>query len=71
VLLFFLAFLPQFTTPQGGRSELLQLGIVFTALAFTLDAIYALSGGALRRWRPPNHLTASVYLGLAGYALLT
>jgi threonine/homoserine/homoserine lactone efflux protein len=70
VLLFFLAFLPQFTTPDGGRSELLGLGAVFVTLAFCLDVTYALVGGMLRRWSP-RYLAAAVYFGLAGYTMLT
>jgi threonine/homoserine/homoserine lactone efflux protein len=71
VLLFFLAFLPQFTTPHGGRGELLRLGIAFVALACVLDVTYALAGSVLRRWRSPRYLAAFVYVGLAGYAILT
>jgi threonine/homoserine/homoserine lactone efflux protein len=70
VLLFFLAFLPQFASPHGGRLELLRLGLVFVALALVLDLSYALIGGALPRWRPPRYLAATVYCGLAGYAML-
>jgi threonine/homoserine/homoserine lactone efflux protein len=70
VLLFFLAFLPQFTTPGGGRGELLGLGAVFVALALCLDVMYALVGGMLRRWGSPRYVAAAVYLGLAGYTVL-
>jgi threonine/homoserine/homoserine lactone efflux protein len=71
VLLFFLAFLPQFTTPGGGRGELLGLGAVFVVLALCLDVTYALVGGLLRRWGTPRYLSAAVYLGLAGYTVLS
>ncbi len=78
VMLFFLAFLPQFVTPGAGpaaaRIETLVLGAVFFALALTLDLCYAFAASALRHrvtgFRHQRYLVAAVYLGLAGYAVL-
>lgn len=82
VLLFFLAFLPQFVTAgastESARRQLLLLGALFLTLALALDIGYALAGGAAGRWlrRRGNQLTwlrwpvSAVYLTLAGYAAL-
>jgi threonine/homoserine/homoserine lactone efflux protein len=79
VALFFLAFLPQFVGPTAPISELLVLGLVFFAIAFTLDLGYAFAGGAVSAWlrRRPARLkwqrygAGSVYLGLGAYAALS
>lgn len=76
VVLFFLAFLPQFVTDPGhARSEMLLLGMVFFILALTLDVVYALAGGlvsgALRgssRALGRQHLVVGgIYLSLGAY----
>lgn len=73
VALFFLAFLPQFgSTP----ARLLLLGLIFLAVASTMDLGWALFAGTLGRWlrRHPSFLrrqrfvVAPIYLALAGYA---
>lgn len=79
VALFFLAFLPQFVAPTAPISELLVLGLVFFAIAFTLDLGYAFAGGAISTWlrRRPARITwqrygaGSVYLGLGAFAALS
>lgn len=80
VILFFLAFLPQFTTGAGGGTrELLVLGVIFFAVALLMDLGYAVVGGLLARRQPrderprrwPAYLTTTVYAGLAGYAILS
>ncbi|WP_109509944.1 LysE family translocator [Nocardioides speluncae] len=80
VILFFLAFLPQFTTGTGSRTgELLVLGMLFMAVALLMDLGYAVLGGLLARRQPgteqprrwPAYLTTTVYAGLAGYAVLS
>lgn len=71
--LFFLAFLPQFGSSPG---RLLVLGLVFLAVASTMDLGWALCAGTLGRWlsRHPSFLrrqrfvVAPLYLALAGYA---
>jgi len=79
VALFFLAFLPQFVGTTAPITQLLVLGLVFFGIAFTLDMMYALAGGALSTWlrRRPRRLrwqrfgAGSVYLGLGAYAALS
>ncbi|MER7585643.1 LysE family translocator [Kitasatospora sp. NPDC097691] len=77
VILFFLAFLPQFLptglSAAGTRARMLLLGAVFLAVALTLDLCYALLGAALtgrlrgtprgRRWL--SYAVGGVYLTLA------
>jgi threonine/homoserine/homoserine lactone efflux protein len=81
--LFFLAFLPQFTTrgatPAHLRTEMLALGFAVMLIGLTLDLCYALGADALgRRFRSlrttsrsRNRLVACVYLGLAVFAIAT
>lgn len=82
VILFFLAFLPQFITagadPTEARTQMLTFGVVFFVLALILDLCYALTGAALRNrltGRPgyvaaQRYAVATVYCGLAAYAVL-
>lgn len=78
VILFFLAFLPQFVSPgastAAARTEMLILGAVFFAVAFAMDLGYAVLGGAVRsllsgpRTRTvQRYLVATVYVGLAAW----
>jgi threonine/homoserine/homoserine lactone efflux protein len=81
--LFFLAFLPQFTSRGAGpdrlRTEMLVLGLAVMLIGLTLDLCYALGADALgRRFRSlrttsraRNRLVAVVYLALALFALTT
>jgi threonine/homoserine/homoserine lactone efflux protein len=77
VAVFFLAFLPQFVTPGGSAAgQILLLGMVFLAVACTLDLGWALAAGGLGRWvrrhpgvlRRQRFVTAPIYAALAGYA---
>lgn len=82
VMLFFLAFLPQFVSPgaptESARNQLLLFGAVFLTLALSLDICYAVAGGAVGSWlrRRGSSISwlrwpvSTVYLGLAGYAAL-
>jgi threonine/homoserine/homoserine lactone efflux protein len=73
VAVFFLAFLPQF---GSAPARLLELGLVFLAVASTVDLGWALFAGSLGRWlrrhpavlRRQRFLVAPLYLALAGYA---
>ena len=73
VAVFFLAFLPQF---GSSSQQFLLLGLVFLAVAITIDLGWALLSGQLGRWlrRHPGLLrrqrfaTAPIYAALAGYA---
>ncbi|MCA1655107.1 MAG: LysE family translocator [Pseudonocardiaceae bacterium] len=80
VVLFFLAFLPQFVGEVDGsaRTRILVLGAIFVVLAMTMDLGYAIAGARLRevlltrpRFRTAQRVLAvTVYFGLAGYTLL-
>jgi threonine/homoserine/homoserine lactone efflux protein len=81
--LFFLAFLPQFTTRDAGadqlRTEMLLLGVGALVIGLTLDICYAVGADAIgRRFRSArttsrarNRFVAAIYLGLAAFALIT
>lgn len=70
---FYLAFLPQFVVPAAGpvSLQLLTLGLLFIALAWVLDSMWALAGGAVRRFLPGlrmrvlDRVSAGVYAVLA------
>lgn len=74
---FYLAFLPQFVDRTAGPVwlQLLQLGLVFIALAWILDSGWCLAGGALRhrlpalRLRIVEKVSAGIYAALAGVTL--
>jgi threonine/homoserine/homoserine lactone efflux protein len=75
--LFFFAFLPQFVDP--GRTvwtQVVAFGLVFVALGFLSDGLYALTAGTLGRWlrRRPGILrwgSGSVYVGLGAVTALS
>lgn len=83
VALFFLAFLPQFTTRGAGpdqlRTEMLILGVGAMLIGLTLDLCYAVGADAIgRRFRGVrttsrgrNLVVATIYLGLSAFALIT
>ena len=72
--LFFLAFLPQFVDPARGAvaSQIAFLGLLFTLMGLTSDALYALVAGTAGRWVKRNdhylrwerYITGSVFIGL-------
>jgi threonine/homoserine/homoserine lactone efflux protein len=81
--LFFLAFLPQFTTRDAGadqlRTEMLLLGVGAMLIGLVLDLCYAVGADAVgRRFRTVrttsrgrNLVVAAIYLGLSAFALIT
>ena len=81
--LFFLAFLPQFTTRGAGpdqlRTEMLLLGVGAMLIGLVLDLSYAVGADAIgRRFRSArttgrarNLVVATIYLGLSAFALIT
>jgi len=81
--LFFLAFLPQFTTrgagPEQLRAEMLLLGAATMLVGLTLDLCYAVAADAIgRRFRSVrttsrgrNVIVATIYLALSVFALVT
>ena len=50
--IFFFAFLPQFVDPDAGwvPGQILLLGLIFIAVAFVSDAMWALAAGTAGRW---------------------
>lgn len=79
--LFFLAFLPQFVEPDRGTAwlQILTLGLLFAALGFCSDGVWALVAGTLgdrlrRSRRFPavqRYVSGSVFVGLGAVAALT
>ena len=81
--LFFLAFLPQFTTRGAGpgqlRTEMLLLGLGTLLIGLILDLSYAVGADAIGRrfrsvrttGRARNLVVATIYLGLSAFALIT
>ena len=75
VAVFFVAFLPQFVDPGGGRValQLLVLGLAFTVVGFVIDAVIGVLAGRLARrlTRSPragrllDRVAATVYGALA------
>ena len=78
--LFFLAFLPQFVDPSHGAvaSQIAFLGLLFTLMGMTSDALYALVAGTAGRWVKRNdrylrwerYVTGGVFIGLGLTAAL-
>jgi threonine/homoserine/homoserine lactone efflux protein len=72
--LFFLAFLPQFVDPSRGAVavQVAFLGLLFTLMGMTSDALFALVAGTAGRWIKGNgrylrwerYVTGSVFIGL-------
>lgn len=79
--LFFLAFLPQFTSPSRGAlaPQLLLLGVIFVAIGIVTDSSYALLAGTFGRAlrqnqgfaRVQRYLVGAVFIGLGITAALT
>ena len=79
--LFFLAFLPQFVTPDRGpiSIQLVVLGLLFIGVAIVIDSVYALTSGMIgsllnrseRFRRLPNRVAGITYLALGASALLS
>jgi threonine/homoserine/homoserine lactone efflux protein len=58
-IVFFVAFLPQFTDPGGPVAlQTMLLGLVFGAMAVASDTVWALAAGTARQWfaRRPERL---------------
>ena len=72
--LFFLAFLPQFVDPSRGAVafQIAFLGVMFAAMGFVSDGVYALAAGTAGRWVKRNnhylrwerYVTGTVFIGL-------
>jgi len=69
-----LAFLPQFVDPSRGAVafQIAFLGLLFTLMGLTSDALYALVAGTAGRWvknhgrymRWERYVTGGVFIGL-------
>ena len=83
VALFFLAFLPQFTSREAGpdqlRNEMLLLGLAVLAIGLLLDLAYAVGADAIGRrfhsqsrcgGRAQRLLVGGIYLTIATFAAL-
>jgi threonine/homoserine/homoserine lactone efflux protein len=76
VSLFFLAFLPQFVDPDKGSAvtQILVLGVIFIAIAATLDLLFVLAAGVVSKRLGGGRgqkLAGGVYLALAALAAAT
>ncbi|GAA2466345.1 LysE family translocator [Streptomyces macrosporus] len=66
VIVFYVAFLPQFTTPSGWpvSAQLFVLGTIFVAIGFAADAVVGLASGALsERFASDQGLARKVNVG--------
>lgn len=79
-IVFFVAFLPQFTDPAGSvAAQTAVLGLVFAVLGVTSDSLWALAAGRARDWfaRRPSRLDGlsatggTMMLGLGTTMLVT
>lgn len=81
VILFFLAFLPQFVDQRAGAvpGQIVVMGLVLAILGLASDIAYALAAGSLGEWlrarpgfqRRQRHATSLVYLLLGAAVVFT
>ena len=81
IAVFFLAFLPQFISPDTGSipQQIFLLGILYVAMALITDASYAILAGQLRLWLGskiiqgplPRYSSGLIYLALGISTALT
>lgn len=81
VALFFLAFLPQFVDPSRGNvaSQMLVLGLIFTAVGFVVDLVVAFLASSAGNWlrrrtkaqQAQKWIAGSVYITLGVSTALT
>jgi threonine/homoserine/homoserine lactone efflux protein len=74
IAVFFLAFLPQFLTPEHGSisTQFMRLGLLYVALAICTDCAYALFASSLRNVLKrrlllgplPRYVSGFIYLGM-------
>ena len=79
VLLFMIAFLPQFTSPEQGPvwSQMLVLGVTMKILSLPYGSCFAYGASRIRGWvgrnawflRAQQGLLGAIMLGLAAYVL--
>lgn len=80
VILFFLAFLPQFVDPaRPAASQLLVLGVTLACVGMAYGILLSFTAGRIRSWlgnrpgrmRALHRSSAGFYFGLAGWAVFT
>ncbi|MQY06901.1 LysE family translocator [Actinomadura macrotermitis] len=80
VVLFFLAFLPQFVDQEAGAVplQIVVLGLVTALIGLVSDTVYALAAGSIGGWmrarpafrRRQGYATGLIYIGLGAVAVL-
>lgn len=72
VLVFFTAFLPQFTDPAAGdaTTQMLVLGLLFALIASVLDSAWGLAAGTARDWFATSPRRLSWLGGVGGLTLI-
>jgi len=72
VLVFFTAFLPQFTDPAAGNAtaQMLVLGLLFALIASVLDCMWGLAAGSARDWFATSPGRLSWLGGVGGLTLV-
>ena len=70
--IFFLAFLPQFVSPENGSVPLqfISLGMIFVTLAVISDSLYALLAGSARKLLTSSHAIAKIQTTFSGLIYL-
>ncbi|WP_084264847.1 LysE family translocator [Actinomadura macra] len=79
VVLFFLAFLPQFVDQDAGAvpAQIVVLGLVLSSIGLIADLTYAVAAGSIGAWlrarpsfqRRQRYVTGAIYLGLGAAAV--
>src|SRR5690606_21510935 len=69
---FFAAVLPQFVDRSAGHAsvQMIIFGMVFALIAFTSDAVYGASAGAVREWFARSTRRLDLVGGAAGLTLV-
>lgn len=80
IILFYLAFLPQFVIPRRGHTalQLLILGLIFVVLGLAVDSMVAIGSGRVGQWllakpgasRRLSQVAGIVFLGLAAHTAI-
>lgn len=70
-LVFFLAVLPNFVSPDAGNviAQMAVLGVIFLVIGISSDSLYAIAAGKARDWLSQSNQRLSTFRGLGGIAL--
>ena len=70
-LVFFLAVLPNFVSPDSGNviAQMAVLGVIFLVIGISSDSLYAIAAGKARDWLSQSNQRLSTFRGLGGIAL--